>query len=86
MSFKPSAEGGPMRWPPEVGQKFREWPKGPYHKNGCPCEIRGVVDSMVVFRWWRRGSQSWRYETESGYHFELLGLVHPDHKCRIEGA
>ena len=78
-------KGGLLKWPPEPGRKFYDYAKAPYHSDkGCPCEIRGVVDDLVVFRWWRRGSQAWRYEVEHWYFFEFRGLVAPGHGCLRE--
>lgn len=87
--FKPHVSDGKglLTWPPEPGRKFRLYPKGPYHaKKGCPCEIRGVVDDHVVYRWWRRGSGAWRYEMEHWYFFQSYGLVDPESYCSLEEA
>lgn len=27
--------------------------------------IRGIVDDMIVYKWWRRGKQRWEYAVES---------------------
>jgi hypothetical protein len=41
-----------------VGDTF----KHPTHSKGPKCHVRGLVDGLLVFRWWRASKQRWEYE------------------------
>jgi len=38
--------------------------------NNCIIHIRGIVDDMIVFRWYNRHKRRWMYAIESQYFFE----------------
>lgn len=40
------------------------------HQNKL-LHIRGIVDGLVVFRWWDVGRQNWQYSIEPAYWFSL---------------
>lgn len=42
----------------KVGDTFRH----PLNSRHPKCHVRGVIDGLLVIRWWRAAKQRWEYE------------------------
>jgi len=42
----------------KVGDTFAH----PTIRGGPKCHVRGIVDGLLVVRWWRVSKQRWEYE------------------------
>lgn len=47
------------------GRRFR-YDYGKNNPNTRSFQIRGIVDGMIVVRWWRKRKQWWHYEVIDG--------------------